>query len=168
MHKMSQYGKVLNPDFNPRRRKIYSLFVEYFQNPIMTKIKDVDKYSMYGFKNSAILGIEYRYVFVFVYRDDDKVGSKYPLSKLQWLGLQTRTVPDIHNIPVHNYIPRRLEGLDEKISLVHKDANQYVYDVQNLPLKITLLPKKDENEYSPNGSVVVALETYQTIVTFTD
>ena len=36
------------------------------------KLKNVDNYSMYIIKIHALLGIEYRYVIVFVYKDDKK------------------------------------------------------------------------------------------------
>lgn len=163
---MARYGERLDYGFDPLRDDIYPLFTSYFENPRMRKIKDINSYSMYMIKIHALLGIEYRYLIVFVSKDDNIVGNEKFLGELQWESLQTRTMTDEHNIPFHSYLPRRLDGLDKKISLLHKDANQYVYKVEELPLKIVLLPKTKGLDYTNSGSVVSALETYQTLVSF--
>lgn len=161
----------MNEIFNdPIRDNVYSLFVEYFTNPSMTKIKDVDDYSMYISKVYAILGIEYRYIIVFVPKDNKPFNTVDLLSNLKWVSLQTRSLTDNHSLSYHSYIPKRLASLDKKITLLRKDNNQYLYNVEALPITIILLPKNIEKnvnqEYSPSGTVVTAMETYQTIVTF--
>jgi hypothetical protein len=163
---MARYGQKLDYGYDPSRDDIYPLFVNYFENPRMRKIKDINNFSMYMIKIHALLGIEYRYLIAFVLKDDTQVGSEKFLNDLQWESLQTRTLTDDHDIPFHSYLPRRLENLDQKISLVHKDDQQYVYNVKNLPLKIVLLPKTKGIDYSNSGTVTTALETYQTLVSF--
>lgn len=161
---MSKYiGEVF---FDPIKTSMYQIFSQYFGNPPMTKVKNVDNYSMYIVKINAILSIEYRYIIIFVIKNNDEIGSKKLLHELDWISLQTRTLQDEHKVETHSYTPQRLPGLNKTISLIKKDKNQYLYSVDTFPLSLVLLPKKNsENEYNSNGNLIMALETYQTIIT---
>lgn len=165
---MAHYGQTLDSGYDPTRDDIYALFSRYFENPRMIKIKDIDKYSMYMIKIHALLGVEFRYLIVFVPKNDLPKGDEKFLGQLQWESLQTRTLTDDHNIPFHSYTPLRLPNLDKKIQLKTKDMNQYVYSVSELPVQIILLPTKNGTsfDYNPSGSVVSALETYQTLINY--
>lgn len=162
--KQSWSGSIIE-DYNPEQDKVYSLFTEYFENISMTKIKDVGSYSMYMAKIQAYLGIEFRYLIAFVPKDVYPVRKIVPLTALKWVSLQTRTLEDDHDIQPQAYRPRRMKGLDQGIKLVRKSDKEYIYEVEDLPISICLLPKSTGLEYNSTGSVVVALETYQTIVT---
>ena len=164
--------------YNPERDEIYSLLAKYFGNPEITKMKDVENYSMYICKIYAVLGIEFRYIIAFVLKDEFPVGNKTSLFDLPWISLQTRTLTDDHVLYQHTYIPSKFGKINSKIRLIMQDEKQYKYSVDNLPIFITLLPKQktrnwermNENnaslEYSREGSLMGALETYQTIITF--
>ena len=69
--------------YDPMKDVVYSAFVEYFANPSMTKMKDINDFSMYIARVYAILGIEYRYIIVFVKRDEFPLGSTKLLSNLK-------------------------------------------------------------------------------------
>ena len=163
--------EMLNPFYNPMHDFIYAEFVKYFENPQMVKLKDVgihpDVYSMYIIKIHALLGIEYRYLIAFVFKDEFPQGHAEPLSNLRWQSLQTRTMTTDYNIPIHSYSPRKLPALDRKITMTNRTDDEYTYAVEGLPIAITLLPKNKTRgiEYSPIGNVITSLETYQTIVT---
>jgi hypothetical protein len=163
---MAYHGKVFDNYFDPTREEYYDIFVHYFNNPIMTKIKNVDGYSMYISKIHAILGIEHRYIIVFVYRDNNILKHKETLKNLKWISIQTRTLTDDYDLQPHSYIPTRLAVLNKNIKLVRKDEKQYIYDVEELPLNIILLPKSKNIDYNSSGNVLSAIETYQTIITF--
>lgn len=163
--------ELLNPFYNPMHDSIYAEFVKYFEAPQMVKLKDVgiqpDIYSMYIVKIHALLGIEYRYLITFIFKDEFPPGHVEPLSNLRWQSLQTRTMTTDYNIPIHSYSPRKLPFLDKKIVMADRTDDQYRYTVEGLPITITLLPKNKSRgiEYSPVGNVITSLETYQTIVT---
>jgi hypothetical protein len=135
----------------------------------MTKIKDVQNYSMYMTKIHALLGIEYRYIIAFVYKDNSAIGTTSPLIDLRWQSLQTRGLQEDHNIPPQSYIPRKLPSINKRITLTHRDPNQYVYRTERLPIVVTLLPSSKNKgiEYSQTGTLVTALETYNTILSWT-
>jgi len=161
---MASYGQILDTGYDPVKDNIYPLFHQYFENPRLVKIKNVDKYSMYMVKIHALLGVEFRYLIAFVPKNDLPIRDEKFLSQLEWESLQTRTLTDDHIIPSHSYTPKRLPNLDQKIQLRSKDDNQYVYNVIDLPIRITLLPTSKGLDYNPSGTVVSALETYQTLV----
>lgn len=163
---MAHYGQVLDNYFDPIKDDYYKYFITYFNNPVMTKLKNVDNYSMYIIKIHALLGIEYRYVIVFVYKDDNVIGGKEELKYLKWISLQTRTLKENYNVGTHTYIPKRLPELNHEINLVKKDEEQYIYETKDLPIVITLLPKSKNVDYNSTGNVLNALETYQTIISF--
>lgn len=164
---MAQYG-VLIDSYQPDHEEVYKNFVIYFNDPILTKMKNTNGYTMYIGKIAASLGIEYRYIIVFVNQDNERIGFQEKLSNLKWLSLQTRTLKENHTLSQHSYTPRRLSGLDKKISLTNYDGKSYVYSVEELPLSVVLLPTGKINgmEYNKSGTLVTALETYNTIVTF--
>ena len=171
---MTSNGELLDPYYDTLRDTIYPLFVKYFGNPEMTKIKNVknygddEEYSMYMCKIHALLISEFRYIIVFIFKDDLPIGSKVNLEALPWMSLQTRTMQEEHDLPLYSYIPRRLAMLDKKISLVKQDERSYTYHAENSPIVITLLAKMKDTtaEYPPTGTVCMALETYQTVVTW--
>lgn len=160
---MAHYGQPINNGFDPKKDYIYNLFGEYFNYPKMVKIKDVKNYSMYGVKINISLGIEFRYILVFVDKDKYPVGYSQDFLKLNWIILQTRTLEDDYKIKVHDYIPKRLSEMNSNIKLVD---TKYNYKVENLPINITLLSKNGGYEYLSNGTLISAIETYQTIVSF--
>ena len=163
---MAFYGENLNTGYDPVRDDIYPLFSQYFENPRMTKIKDIDKYSMYIVKIHALLGVEFRYLIVFVPKNDFPNGDTKFLRQLEWESLQTRTLTDDHKLHFHSYIPQRIPDLDKKIQLKNNNDQQYLYSVTDLPLQITLLPQTKGLNYNSSGTVVSALETYHTLVNF--
>lgn len=162
---MAHYGELLDTSYDPSKNTIYETFVKYFGDLNMTKIKDVDTYSMYVAKIQCMLGREYRYVMVFIDKDNVAMKNESRLSDLRWVSLQTRTMLYNHNIQSQKYTPRRMPELMKRITLVTKTGTSYVYHSEEFPLEVTLLSKKkDEMEYQPTGNVITALETYNTII----
>jgi hypothetical protein len=164
---MSHYGKLLDPTYDPRKDSIYKLFVTYFGNLSMTKIKNVDRYSMYAAKIRSGLSTEHRYIFIFIDNDNLPIGNMDSLNIFRWLSLQTRTISDNHDIPPQTYNPRRFPDFMDIINLTNKSKHKYEYSAEKLPLNITLLSSKEgTSEYRPRGSVVTAIETYNTVINF--
>ena len=147
--------------FDPVKDTFYQLIVQYFSNPILTKIKDVGNYSMYVVQIQAVLDLEYKYLIVFVMKDEKQIGVKRLLNQLQWTSFQTRTLKEKHTVVIHSYNSRRFQPLNKPITLVKKTQELYVYSVKDYPISITLLG----NEHSDIDSLLMALEKYQTILT---
>jgi hypothetical protein len=163
-----EYGEIIDSSYDPNKNRIYPLFSDYFDNPLMNKIKEASsqtgEYSVYICKVHALLIVEFKYIICFVLKDDNPIGTAVRLSELRWVSLQTRTLKEEHNIPYHSYIPRQTK-LNNKIALQNKFPTKYVYTCTDLPIIVTLLPNA-KTEYGNSGSVNIALNTYNTIINF--
>lgn len=164
MSKIQYTGEIFSDPLKDMTRKYIT---EYFSNPVMTKVKNINSYTMYVVKIHAVLGIEHRYIMVFISKNENEIGSKKSLGELNWISLQTRTLTDEHKVETHSYNPTRYPPLNKNISLIEKNERQYLYSVESFPLSVVLIPKsKKEQEYNDKGNLIMALETYQTILTF--
>ena len=163
---MAQYGELLDA-YDPEKDATYGYFDDYFNHPVMVKIKNVGDLSMYMSKTYCLLTNECRYIVAFVPQDYDPVKTQQPLKKLSWVSLQTRTLADKHDLPPHEYQPRAIGPLNKKIIRTKQSKATSTYRCEGLPLVVTLLHTKTdtESEYQQYGNVVSALETYQTIIT---
>jgi hypothetical protein len=161
---MAHYGQVFeNIDID--NRTMFKHFAEYFNDPVMIKIKDVDGYSMYMRKTHCLLSKECRYLIAFVTEDQMPPKSQERLIDLDWVSFQTRTLPDQHDIPSHSYQPRADGALNAKIERTSKNDDSSSYMCKDLPITVVLLnTKKGVNDYQNQGSVIAALETYNTII----
>lgn len=159
------YGELLDASYDPLKDKVYEMFTEYFENPTMTKIKDVSNFSMYVAKMHCLLSTSYRYIMIFVPIDKMPLGNTDTLSEFKWEFLQTRTLTDNHNLQPQRYASRRFAPLMKTITLTDKQSNGYLYSVDEYPLSVTLLPKTGgQMDYQNTGNIVIALETYNTII----
>jgi len=165
---MTEFGELVDDSFDPTREYIYDAFVTYYENPTFTKIKEVKNYSLYVCKMMCMLSTHHRYVMVFVPIDNKPLGYEEKMKDLYWEFLHTRTLTDNHNIQPQTYKPRRFPPFMKHIELEHKDINGYEYKVQDLPLKVYLLPKEKGKDpgYQSKAMFVIALEEYQTIISW--
>jgi hypothetical protein len=165
---MSEYGQIINPEYDPSKNHIYESFTEYFNNPVLTKIKNVNGYSVYMVKIHAMLGNAFRYLILFVARDVNITGHSKKMEELEWISLQTRTLEDHHDIKSHTYKPTRITSLSQQINVQTRSETQTTYHTIEYPLVITLLHtrKNNSHQYQPTGTIVSALETFQTIINY--
>ena len=161
-----EYGKLIE-DYNPEHENIYNYFINYYNNPILTKIKDSNEFSIYATKTMCMLSTECRYLIVIVYNNDSPIGSKEDLENLKWISFQTRTLQDHHNCGSHSYIPVKEGPLMDNINRTSVSDNSCVYEAETIPIIVTLLftKRNDANVYQVKGTIIHALETYNTIVT---
>lgn len=167
---MTEFGQVINPYYDPSKNNVYKSFYEYYQNPILTKIKNVNDFSVYMTKIHSLLGNAYRYLILFVSMDANNIGTEKSMNELDWVSLQTRTLEDHHNLKPHSYNVRITTDLGQKINIKSRDEKKSIYNAEKFPLMITLLHTRKNNsyQYQPTGTIVSALETFQTIINFDD
>ncbi|MHA2038979.1 MAG: hypothetical protein ACW98X_21330 [Promethearchaeota archaeon] len=167
-----EYGVVINHDIqniDQNKQYTYDMFSEYFNNPLMYKLKDIeDSFSMYVCKNYCLLSKYCRYIIVVVKKDNYNLNKILNLKDLYWINLQTRTIEDGPSLPTtHNYIPTIKTSLACNIVRYQKSNKKSMYLCEKLNLNIELLnTEDDEFEYSNKGTIVNAIETFQTIITF--
>lgn len=165
---MSEYGQVINPQYDPAKNDIYESFSTYFENPILTKIKNVKNYSVYMSKIHAMLGNAYRYLILIIENDHQAIGDTKPMESCEWVSLQTRTLEEQHRLKPHIYTVVKKPPLNQKINIKTRNETQSTYICESFPLSVTLIhtQKNSTYQYQPVGTIVSALETFQTIVSF--
>lgn len=159
------YGEIINTDIY-NKNNIYELFVNYFNNPKMFKIKDIEHLSIYMSKTYCLLSRECRYIIVIVNKNEEKIMSYKRLNKIEWISLQTRTLFDNHDLPSHSYTSTKKTPLNCDIYFKDKNNNSINYYCKKYPINIELLYTEKNNEYQKEGTLISAIETYQTIITF--
>ena len=158
------YGEVIQ-DVNIQRENIYTLFARYFNNPKMFKIKNIKGYSLYACKVKCLLCIYTRYIMVFVNQDNTPISNEESLYDLKWESIQTRTLKEDYNLPIHEYQPTRNTELFSPIQRVEQNINSSNYASDKFPVFITLLNDKNGgSQYQDKGNIVSAIETYNTII----
>jgi len=151
---------------------IYKAFDDYFEHPILTKVKDVEKYSMYMTKLYCLLNNECRCIIIFVDKDNNPIEHNDNLINLNWVSFQTRTLPseDYHTFKFknHSYTPKPKGVLLSNIKRKDISKEASIYDCEELKLTVTLLhtEKNTKEVYQNKGTVIASLETFQTIITF--
>lgn len=160
--------------YDPMRDFIYRTITDYFQDPVLVKTRTkshVDGMDMYVGQSVSYLLKERRFLLVMVTRADDiPYGTASRLSRLMWKTLQTRVIVDddefIDPVREFSYDVRREAFHGYTLSRVDTtdDWTQYRVDPY-LPLTVFLFhKKKGAFEYSPTGTLVAALETFQTLL----
>lgn len=174
---MLKYGHFFDSEFDPKKERVYSLFVNYFDNINFTKLSEKDGFSLYYARIACLLSTEVRYLIAIVKNDRNSVGTVFPLLELKWISLQTRSLEENHRIPQQSYDPKRGSPYNTVLNIKSREELCTVYSSVEYPIEITLYNtiKKKKNpyeemtnkyEYPNNGTLVTALETYKTIVTF--
>ena len=117
-------------------------------------------------KTVCLLANVCRYLIAFVPVDDVKIFNSKTLSELRWVSFQTRTLDDKHEIKSFPYTPKRGSELDAVIKKVQVTSDSVEYSCKDIPIIINLLHQgKNVPSYQEKGTVVSALETFQTIIT---
>lgn len=163
------YGVPIDNNFKPDREPIYDMFTKYLNNPVMSKIKNDNNLSMYLTKTYCLTSTTCRYIIAFVPINKSSIGSIENLSELNWVSLQTRTLEEkFQNIGPHGYTPQEKGPLMSKIHRTKITKEASTYQCEDYPLIITLLhdTKKNSDSYQTSGNIILALESWNTIITW--
>ena len=108
------------------------------------------------------------YLILFILEDGKLNKTQIKLEQLKWISFQTRSLDEIHDIIKHTYYPVKIYPLNKNIKLIKREDNQSVYECEEFKLDIILLhTKKNERyKYYPTGTIISALETFNTIINF--
>jgi hypothetical protein len=155
---------------NPLIDLVYKSFVNYFNNPLLTKVNQTQDFkSIYAVKIKCHLIGVYRYLLVIVSNDSNQLGTHKNLCDLNWQNLQTRTfTKDPYQITTHSYIPQNTDPMNQKIvNIASKSTDKLMYyDATLFPLNIILLYTPKNTYYSKTGTLAAAIESYESLITF--
>lgn len=151
--------------FSLEYQYIYNLISEYYENPLLYKIKDEENHSLFGAQLSSFLLNERYYIICSTSLTQEKTMF---LKDIPWTSFQVRTLTDdkYSDLPKIKYRIKKENKFGTPLRLISRNTDISSYKTNlNLPLTISLLHTKGlEYEYSNEGTIQSALETHQTIL----
>lgn len=166
---MIEYGEDLG-EYSPNEDYYRDLLCEYFDSPVMKKVKDVKEMSIYACKVHSMLSVDKRYIICNKKLDNFPIGYKTPLKDISWECLQTRAknIPNYDTGVPHRYSIKKTENYRIPLYLEKREPASCTYRTSNdTTLCVTLLTEgKTPFIYGNEGNMVSALETYATLVSF--
>jgi hypothetical protein len=162
-----EYGVPLT-EVDLHKEYVYKCFVDHYNDPIMSKIKDDEHFSVYACKTTCMLINKCRYLIATVKKDAYQLGTRFNLSEIEWINFQTRVLEGKYDVPVHYFEPSTKHPMNSEIKESTKNEKISSYNCDFLEIKVYLLHTKGNSlwEYARIGKLCNALETYQTIITF--
>lgn len=160
-------GTVIE-DINLDKDEIYELILNYFGDVDMTKYKENGIHSMYICKVHSYLRKNFRYLIATITQDNAQKGAITKLSRLKWVAIQTRTLDEHIPCIEISYEIKKSRPYNTSITRQNKNNKMSNYITLQFPnLVISLLHNTDSiNEYPDRGTLVAAIETYRTILSF--
>ena len=137
------------------------LLVTYFDDPVMTKTNNAGGFSIYKARIKTLLLNQYRYIVAMTEQDAYLPGREVPLKNLRWTVFQTMYHAEIEQCRTHNYHPKTVQPYVMPIHIESKQKGYSRYKTPNLKASIDLL---GDDEYPVRGTLMSALETYNTVV----
>jgi hypothetical protein len=132
----------------------------------MEKMKQTSNQTIYGVEIPSMLMSEKHYLLATINKSMEAIAL--PLSEIFWDSLQIRTFPAstvLHKFQKHKFIVKREPIYYSKLQIKNRDKKISTYTSDLSGVEISLLHTKDlEFEYPNEGTLISALETYQTIV----
>lgn len=168
---MSKYGSIIDLDFNPQHIEFKKMMVNYFKDPVMTKVKDnFNNKAVYMVLIKSMLVKDKRYVIVNTPVNVDPIGSEKKLSQLDFNIIQTKELDGLSNVPVkqHTYSLRDNTKVDEFNTFIEvtnrsKKFTEYKCDLYDI--KVSMIHKDDTVYQFPDiATILTALEKYSTII----
>jgi len=152
---------------DPIKEFVYKLLSTYYDDMTLVKIRDENDFSIYMARLQCLLLNEQRYIIAMVPKDHFPPYYQQKLSGLRWVSLQIRNLDDMVDLMPQSYSLKRDPKFERKLKIVSRNNHISVYDVENLPIKVSLLHTKNNvYEYPEQGTLISALETFRTIINF--
>ena len=159
----------MNTFFSPEKEYIYDIFSNYYDNPLLYKIKDENGFSLFGIQFPSLLLNEKRFLIV---TTKGTLEQQKRLRNIPWLTLQVRTLTNnnqYNHLPVFKYKVKRLPEYNEPLVVQSRTKEITHYKTSKLPINVSLLHSKGlEYEYPNEGTLISALETFHTIIKWND
>jgi hypothetical protein len=153
-------------------RAVRGAIAELYSGFKMTKTQTHETWGVYKALIDSMTGSNTtKYICAIVPNDRlVPLGSQIPLRDLPWISFQARTTAnprlEFAGFPMkeQQYAVRRNTILFDKIKLAHEYENKWVYVPDHLPLTVDVMLTKPDENFAPEGTVVSALELFQTVI----
>ena len=146
-----------------------------FANANMLKTHQYGSYSVYKCPVENMTGGDYKYIVAIASGHEHvPLGSYYSLKSLPWISFQTRSTSNpaaefgpVRPTPLQYTHPYSQKSpLFDKIKMAHEDPTKFTYIAETIPCKIEYLKNKENAIAAPTSTVMAALDTFRSIITF--
>jgi hypothetical protein len=149
------------------RDGIYDLITDYYDNPILYKVKNINNLSMYAIQLPCFLLNEKRYLIALINQDDNSLNYGRYLKDLRWKTLMIRSLEDenLQSLSIHNYSIKRDDKYKIPLKIKSRNNNISIYECNLGLIEVSLLHTRNhEFEYPNEGNLVSAFETFKTLL----
>jgi hypothetical protein len=158
------------------KQYIRKAFNDLYKGVVMTKTNDWNQepYGIYGIYKARLASYtmgDNNIIIAIVPNDELPLGTRKLIDSLQWISFQTRTMTNVKkdlngfNLPIQNYMIKGENILNDRIKVVKETSTKYIYNTTNLPLKVEILKLNEDDTFSEEGTIISALEVFQTVIT---
>lgn len=153
--------------------EIYKAITDIYKSFQMTKTSQFDSFGVYKARVECYVCSDIRYIVAVVENDNDPIGTIKPLTELNWISFQTRMTKDQNEFKRFNMFARTYtlppkSILNDRIKKIGETREKTVYETENLPLNVEILHISENDTFTDKGTIIAALELYQTVITFTE
>jgi hypothetical protein len=153
-------------------RAVRGAIAELYSGFKMTKTQAHETWGVYKALIDSMTGSNTtKYICAIVPKDRlVPLGSQIRLADLPWISFQARTTAsprlEFAGFPMkeQQYAVRRNTILFDKIKVAHEYENKWVYVPDHLPLTVDVMLTKEDENFAQEGTVVSALELFQTVI----
>lgn len=144
---------------------IRMLLTDYFNNPLMTKVKNDGDSSYYFVKvNTQLLG-EKRYIIAITSIDNNPIGKRMYLKSIMWKSLQTRSLKTNYNVESITYYSDLLDNY--YLRVIDRNNSHTTYssdDIDNINVHLLHIQNNNLYEYPSQATLSGAIEKFQTLI----
>jgi hypothetical protein len=155
--------------FSPEKEYIYDIFSQYYDNPLLYKIKSENGVSIFGVQLPSLLLNEKRFLIVTF---NGGFFEQQRLRNIPWTTLQVRTLTnnnEYNHLPIFKYKRKKFAVYNQPLKVTTRTKDITHYKTKKLPIEVSLLHTKGlEYEYPNEGTLISALETFQTVIKLKD
>jgi len=158
------------------KQKIRNAIRDLYSNIIMTKTHDVPTHNLSVYKavvEPLTSGPDVKYIVAIAPNTSFNIdiGTQVKLSEIDWINFQTRSTMnpekefnDLFLQPQRYQVPQD-NILHDRIKCVNELDTKWIYNSQNIPIQIEVLIQKENENFAQEGTIIGALELFQTILT---
>ncbi len=158
------------------KQKIRNAVRDLYSNITMTKTHEVPTHRLSVYKavvEPLTSGPDVKYIVAIAPNTSFNVdiGTQVKLSEIDWINFQTRSTMnpekefnDLFLQPQRYQVPQD-NILHDRIKCVNELDTKWIYNSQNIPVQIEVLIQKENENFAQEGTIIGALELFQTILT---
>ena len=169
------YNIIPESETDTIRGAIASMFPDFHLIKVENKeTPDKQVFGIYKALVDTMTAADTKYISVIIPKDSNTpLGTTKFLSGMKWVSFQTRSTEwpskemNGYRLGMQNYNPPMSNSglLKDVIHLSEERNDKWVYQPENVPVKVELLKRHSDEYFSPKSNLLSALQQWNTVVT---